>query len=228
MANKSIWKNIKSVFVVEDEQFVSNQSDNTQVSKKKAAKETGSASTQKTAPSAIPQTGKPTARFMEVLYSAMEKNNIDGFDYIEYKQSLQSLAKMPMDEQTRYQSAFAMAKTMGATPQLLIDTAAHYKNVLAKEENKFEKALAGQQEQKIGVKQQEIKGLEATIKNKADQIKKLTEEIQEHQAKSQKLVSEIQNAAAKVETTKNNFIASYTKLMVQINQDIENMKKYLK
>ena len=53
--------------------------------------------------------GKVSSKFMEILFKAMEDNNLDGFDYLEFKQSLKSLEKMPMDEQTRFKSAFAMA-----------------------------------------------------------------------------------------------------------------------
>ena len=74
----------------------------------------------------------------------MEKANIEGFDYLEYKQSLKSLAKMPMDERTRFQSAYAMAQTMGASVGHLIKTAQHYIDILAAEEKKFETALANQ------------------------------------------------------------------------------------
>ena len=74
--------------------------------------------------------GKVNDKFTEVLFSAMERDNQEGFDYLEFKQSLRSLEKMPMDEATRYQSALAMAKTLGANPVLLQQSAAHYLNVL--------------------------------------------------------------------------------------------------
>ena len=57
---------------------------------------------------------------------------MEGFDYLEYKQSLQSLEKMNMDNQTRYQSAFAMAQTMGAKAKNLIDSAQYYLKVMQK------------------------------------------------------------------------------------------------
>ena len=74
---------------------------------------------------------------MDVLAEALQNNNIDGVDYFEFRQSLLSLSKISMDEKTRYQSAFAMAQAMGATPKQLIETAEHYLNVLKNEEHKF-------------------------------------------------------------------------------------------
>ena len=227
----SVFKNIKSLFVVEDEELIK--------------KETGKSPTKNSAPSPRPKPtpapdspvmaesaagdpGQVNSKFTNVLFKAMEAADLEGFDYLEFKKSLQSLAKMPMDEATRYKSAFAMAQTMGVSPQKLIDSAMHYINVLKKEEDKFEKALAGQQSQQIGNKQQQIGQLDNLVKEKAEQIKKLTQEIEQHQAQSEKLKKEIQQRTVKIETTKNDFIASFNALVAQIHGDVENMKQYLK
>ena len=132
MADKSVWKNIKSVFVVEDEELVKKAS-NTKANQKTVPNKQ-SAVVQE---SSKGSPGKVTSKFVNVLLGAMEQANLDGFDYLEYKQSLNSLAKMPMDVKTRFQSAFAMAQTMGANPKKLMDSALHYINVLKKEEVKF-------------------------------------------------------------------------------------------
>lgn len=165
---------------------------------------------------------------MDVLLRSMEAANLEGFDYLEFKKSLQSLSKMPMDEATRFKSAFAMAQTMGVTPQKLVDSAGHYIKVLHREEQKFETALAAQQNSQIGDKIQQIKQLESVVKQKAEQIKKLTQEIEQHQAQGTKMKKEISERTVKIETTKNNFIASYNTLVSQIHADVESMKQHLK
>jgi chromosome segregation ATPase len=135
---------------------------------------------------------------------------------------------MPMDEKTRFQSAFAMAQTMGASPDKLVQTAQHYLDVLKNEENKFEKALASQQQKQIGSKEGQIAKLDEVIREKSEKIKELTQEIQQHQQEMKSLKDEIQDAVVKVETTKNDFHASYDVLIRQIAKDMENMKNYLK
>ena len=172
--------------------------------------------------------GKVTGKFSKILFEALEKNNLPGVDYLEYKQSLKSLEKMPMEEKVRFQSAFAMAEAMGATPQKLIESAGHYINILKGEEAKFEQALANQQSSQIKSRQEKLQSLEATIKQKADQIKKLTQDMEKHRSEMDKLQKEIGSATAKVETTKNNFIASYNALVAQLLADVDKMKKYLK
>lgn len=222
---RAMLKNLKSLFIVEEEGAKKKKSEpkkTTSSSTPSPTKEPGTPATTSGEP------GSVKTKFVEILFAAMERANLDGFDYLEYKQSLKSLEKMPMDEATRFQSAFAMAKTMGATPEKLLQTAQHYMDTLLQEEQKFEAALAKQQNEQIGSKEQRISQLEETVKAKAEQIKKLTQEMDAHQKEADKLQKEIATASAKVASTKNDFIASYQSLIQQISSDVENIKKYLK
>ena len=222
VSNITMWKNIKSLFVIEEEQPSSAKS---KAPSKSTAKTPAAKQHIPESPTGAP--GKVNKKFMEVLLKAMDSNNIEGFDYLEYKQSLNSLKDMPMDEKTRYQSAMAMAKTLGGSPEQIAQTAQHYIDVLKQEENKFEQALANQMKNQIESKQNEILKLEETIKTKAERIKALTAEIEGHQQKQKKLDGEIKKATAKVDSTKNDFIASFNSLVGQIQEDIDNIKQYL-
>jgi chromosome segregation ATPase len=220
-----MWKNIKSLFIVEEEGPAKGK----QVAKKEAAKPVRTANTTQNIPeSKEGEPGKVRAKFMEVLLKAMDANNLKGFDYLEYKQSLNSLKNMPMDEKTRYQSAMAMAKTMGGNPDMLTQTAQHYIDVLKNEEQKFEQALSNQIATQVDSKKQQIKKLEETIASKAAKIKELTQQIETHQKKQEVLGKEIKAASSKVASTKNDFIASYNSLVSQIQEDINNIQQYLK
>ena len=135
-------KNLKSLFFIEEEDPKKTATaKKKQVAAPKSTRQKAKDPSPAISPSPEGHPGKITGKFVDILFKAMEKNNIDGFDYLEYKQSLNSLKKMPMDEATRYQSAFAMAQTMGANPQMLATTAQHYIDVLRKEEEAFENAL---------------------------------------------------------------------------------------
>lgn len=158
----------------------------------------------------------------------MDRANLEGFDYLEFKKSLQSLQKMKMVEATAYQSAFVMAQTMGVTPAHLIKTAQHYLDALSQEEKKFGTALANQQNNKIGSKRQELQQLQKGLKDKEAKILQLQKEIKQDKVSSDKLEGSINNAVNNIENTKNDFVASYQNLVSQIGQDMDNMKKYLK
>ena len=223
-----MFKNLKSLFIDEDGEPTSKSSQKSkQTSPEKTNPNTANSPVN---PSISKQTapGKITDKFNNILLGAMEKNNIEGFDYLEYRQSLLSLRKMNMDEATRYKSAYAMAQTMGASPEHLIKTAQHYINVLQQEEAKFGDALKNQRNRQIGEREQKLKDLQQQIQQKAAEIQKLSKEIEQHQAQIKKVETEVAASSAKVETTKNNFIASYDAIVGQISMDVENMQKYLK
>lgn len=171
---------------------------------------------------------KVDEKFLAVLFDAISKKGKEGFDYLEYKQSLSSLAKLSMDEQTRYQSAFAVAQTMGATPSLLIDTANYYLGVLADEEKAFEETLKAQMQKQIGDREAQTKGIQEAIDDKIKQIERLNQEINTHKQQLQDIMSQINDSTKKIEVTKQNFHASYNQLVDQISNDIQKMKKYLK
>ncbi len=226
----AMFKKFKSLFVEEIEETQQAgvaKTESMPKAKSKPAKRTAAAPVTSGEADA-PRAGQVTDKFMKILFGAMDKANLDGFDYLEFKNSLQSLKKMQqMDEATRFQSAFAMAQTMGATPQNLTQTAQHYLNVLEKEEKKFEQALDGNMQKQIGTKQQEMKALATQINEKEKAIKKMMAEIESSKKKHAKLSNDVKKSSSKIENTKSDFIASYEAIRAQIVRDMDNIKKYL-
>lgn len=214
-------KKMKSVFIVEDETA--------------PAADTKQAETNNQAPAAQRQaapvveaaSGTVNNKFLEALAAALEKNNQEGFDYFEFRQALINLSKMPMDEQTRFQSAYAMAQTMGITAAKLAESAQHYLNVLATEQNKFAEAHAQQRAKLIGNREGEIKSLEAAILEKTEQINRLTHEIEAHKKQSEVIRKEISDSTIKIETTKADFEATFASVVNQLQNDLGKIKQYL-
>ncbi|MEO1516594.1 MAG: hypothetical protein AAFV95_16325 [Bacteroidota bacterium] len=171
--------------------------------------------------------GRVSQKFLNVLLGAMDKNNLEGFDYLEYRQSLQNLSKMAMDEATRYKSAFAAAQTMGATPQKLIDTAGHYLRILKEEENKFGQALANQRKRQIGGKEEQYKKMQQSIKDKRTRILQLQKEIEQHETQMATVKDAVQKATIKVSNTQNDFVTTYNSIVDKIKEDVQKMKQYL-
>lgn len=225
-----IFKNIKGLFIeeVEAPKIRKTSKETTQPVKKEKIQNTAPKTTvqRPTIPSSNAK-GQATQKFLDILFKAMEANNLEGLDYLEFKQSLQSLSKMPMDEETQFKSAFAMASSMGVTPDKLITTAKHYIDVLTKEEQKFETALQQQIDGRIGQQKQELAAMDKSIKEKSEQIKKLTQQITEIQQKAEKTRTAMNQASEKINVTKSNFVASYNQVRGQIEKDISKMKQYL-
>lgn len=224
---------LKKLFVLEDENSAKKPTQDSIADSKSVKDDTASGSPISSAPNIktskdyVSPSGKADAKFVDILLKAIEKNNLEGFDYLEYKSSLQGLDNMAMDEATRYKSAFVMAKTMNVTPDKLLDSAKHYVAVLNKEESKFLDALKNQRQRQVVGKEEELVNLQKEVEAKKAQIKQLEKEIAETEAAYDKIKDTINRNAAKVEKTNDSFMHAYKVVLGQIMTDVENMKKYL-
>jgi len=167
-------------------------------------------------------------RMMQRLVGAIESNNMEGFDYLEFKSSVKALSHLPLDEATRYQSAYATAAaTMGLTTDKLLKTANYYKGVLSKEKDKFKVVLENQVNEHILGREKERQNVEANIQQKHAQIAQLQQEIAQYQSQLEKLQGQIDDIQCKIEATKNDFIHAYQLINVNIDNDINKIKQYL-
>lgn len=229
----SMFKKLKSVFIVEDESAEETNS-GTSTAKPAPSVSSGSSNMSSVKPTAdkdnIGKTGsgtKPDNKFIDLLLKAIESNNMDGFDYLEFKQSLQSLSKIEPDEAKRFQSAYAMAQTMGLDKKKLFDSAQHYSNVLADEERKFADAFQKQKTAQVVEREQKVEILKKSIISKEEQIKQLQAEIINAKDELNNIEGMINESLAKVEATKDGFYASYNMVMNQITSDVERIKQYI-
>jgi chromosome segregation ATPase len=217
-------KNLKSLFIIEEEppkkSAAAKQPD------EKRPSSPPQASSQRPAPTPG-RPGRVTQQFTEILLKAMDRANLDKFDYLEFKNALNNLKKVEVDEGKRYRSAYALAQTMGATPEQLIETAEHYEAALSDEEKAFEKALAGQMERQVSSRVEKLSAIEQAIAEKEARIQQLQKEVEQHRQDITATQQEVDAAKAKMTATKQDFMASYQNLVRQIRTDVENIRKYL-
>lgn len=216
-------KKFKSVFVLEEENSAQTT---TPAAQKNTPEQTPAAPAVQARP--VSSDGRITDKFVQILLDALEKSNQQGFDYFEFRQALKNLEKMPMDEATRYRSAYAMAQAMNATPDKLVESAQYYLNVLAGEQSKFNEAHAQQRAKLIGNREEDVRNLEAMIQNKAEQIKQLTLQIEEHRKSSEQIRAEIGDSTVKIENTKADFEATFANVAGQIQGDVAKIQQHLK
>jgi len=224
-------KKLKSLFVVDDE---AGKSGGKAAGKSQAKSNSGTPAPGKAAQpkikvdtTPIPKgEGKPDEKFINRLLQALEEANMEGFDYLEYKQSLQSIDDMNMDEATMYKSSLAMAKTMGGTPEKLISSAQHYIGVLEKEEKKFQNALTNQQQRVVSGRQETIAKMEASIDTKQKRIEELKAEIIKEKEALDQTKKAAENDASKIHLTKTGFYAAYHIVVDQIKADLEKMQQH--
>ena len=164
---------------------------------------------------------------VDFLTKALEKSNLPGFDYIEFKQSLDALSKLNIEEEMAFKSAFATASTVGLTKTKLLETAEHYKKVLANEKAQFDSALHKQVQQKVAGKEGEVKKLKDQIVKHQEKIQQLQDQLAKFQKTIDGADAQIDAARKKIESTREGFERTHQSILNQIDKDIENIKKYL-
>ena len=152
---------LKALFIVQDE----SSSNSKEVTNLKPEKENVASSDDK---------NSVNDKIMTELLSALNDNNQDGFDYIEFKNAVKELKSMEMDEKTRYVSAFTTAKTLGVTVPKLINSIAAYLKVLQVEQEKFNESL-NNNTSNLSLSQK--REYSSSITTKKEEIKRLTLEI---------------------------------------------------
>lgn len=222
-------KKIKSIFIVEDEKSPvhppspaaqGDEEDNRMKEAVDIRVSSGKAGS--------PQETGTGNRFLNVLAEAIEKNNQQGFDYLEFRQALVNLSKLSMDESTRYKSAYAAAQAMGVSPSFLISSAKAYLAILEGESKKFSIAEQNQRTRVVEERKNELEQISGEIRKKQETITKLQDEVEQLTKKLEEKKNEARAMSGKLEQTKVEFESAYKSLFGQISQDIQKMDQYLK
>lgn len=161
------------------------------------------------------------------LTEALLRNNLKGFDYLEFRASLRVLANLNMDNAQIFQSAFATASVIGLTKDHLVSSAEHYKTILQKEKNAFDGALQNQINQHVVAQNKEIALLEEQTAAFKNQIADLKAKISQNEAQVEGKRVQIKEADAKINATKQNFEHTLQAIEGEINRDIDSINLYL-
>ncbi len=236
------WKNIKSLFVVDDGSDTDKQKIDAPKSQKQNEKEeegnsiikAGTKNVEKketsiSAPSnAKAEKGQVKEQFVNHLLKAIEANDMEGIDYLEFKNTLQSFKKMPMDESLRFQSALTAVKTMGASEKKILDSADFYLGILAKEEAGFKAAVERGRKQKVDGQLSHVEQLKASRKEKVALIEKMKQEIEQMTKEINSASEKVMEDQIKIDNKRNHFYASYEFVVNQIKNDIAQLKTHTK
>lgn len=220
-------KKIKSIFVVEDASAPKDSSGASEDIKTDMKGAAGEIDLTIPAPNHVPESSGEN-RFLSILAQAIEKNNQQGFDYFEFRQSLINLSKLNMDEMTKYKSAYAAAQAMGVSPAALVESAKFYLGLLNDEGKKFSIAEQNQRTKVVEDRKNELTQIAAEIQKKQEMIIQLQAEVEKLNKILEDKKQDAANMAGKLEHTKNEFETAMKSIAGKISEDIEKMNQYLK
>ena len=172
--------------------------------------------------------GQPDPEMAQIIQEAIEKANLPGFDYIEFRDSLVRMAGVPMTEEQKFQAVFATAQSMGVTKQVLLDAVDHYLKVVAVQATEFESYVNGVESQQVTVKEKSVADLTTTIEGEAAEINRLTMSIQEHRKQQDAINLEIVQAKQDIQNKRSAFEATRAAIANNLTSDRTKIESYLK
>lgn len=169
----------------------------------------------------------PDNRFANVLMKALEKKNLDGFDYLEFKQSVERLTDTGMDLDTAINSTFITGSSVGLTKDKLVKTARYYAEVLQDEKAQFMRSLEKHLADNVDNKAKQTGELKKKIANWEAKIEQLQEQVAKARAQIDSTDSDITAAREKAEANQEGFEEALTVIRQTIEKDIEDINRIL-
>lgn len=208
----SFFKKLKSLFIIEDQMKTSGD---------------GQAKQKQDTDQNVSE--EETQKFLDILIAAIEKNNIEGFDYLEFMQSIDNIKDQAIteDESKIYQTAFSIANTLGIDKAKLLESGRYYLGVLEKERSHFNDALNNNAKRKLKQKLTELKDAEQSNNDYIVQMEALKAKIQKKELEINALKEELMEADGKIKSVMSGFSKAHEAMKNKINTDLEKMEKYL-
>lgn len=166
-------------------------------------------------------------RMVNFILKAIKDHVDQGMDYIKFKQAVQNLVAMNMDESTSVKSAFATASTMGMTKENLIKSIQSYQVIVDKERDKFIETLKVQIANQIEQPKNEIENYKTSISEIERKIINLQKEIEAYQMKIQIKEGEIESSNEKIEKTREDFLEVYEAFTKNLSADKDHYSNLL-
>jgi hypothetical protein len=174
-------------------------------------------------------TGQIDKKFVEHFVNLLEKANLPGPDYFEYKQALQSMEGLGLGEEKQFQAAWASFKAMGGAKDtaILKTSAEQYLGILGKDRDSFLKDVEKAVKERVGSLQDEHKKLEDANAAYAQQIIDLQKKIDDNKNRLGQISGEVSEQTAKINANKDSFEVTYVSFVNQIQSDLAKINQYL-
>ncbi len=169
-------------------------------------------------------------KFVDHFVELLEKANLPGPDYFEYKQALQSMEGLSLGEEKQFQAAWASFKAMGGIKDtsILKTSADQYLGILDKDRSSFLKDVDLAIKDRVGSLNDELKKLEDNNAAFTKQIAELQTKIDANKNRLGQIAGEISEQSAKINANKDSFEVTYGSFVEQIKSDINKINQYLK
>lgn len=174
--------------------------------------------------------GSVDTKFVDHFAGVLEKANVQGPDYFEFREMLRNLAELGLAEDKRFQAAWASFKTLAGKPDvaMLTNTANQYLTALGQDRESFLKSVDKALAERVGGLQNEQKQLQTENESLQKQIAEIEKRMATNNERLGKINGEISEQSLKLTQNRNNFEATYASFIEQIKSDVAKIQSYLK
>jgi hypothetical protein len=175
---------------------------------------------------ATPKTTELDKGIYAQLIKVLNDNNMDGYDYFEFRGSLENMRAVVSAEGDRFRAAFAAVSSIVSIDRL-ISSAEFYLSKLAEKKTEFDGYVQQVVDAKVIAKEAEVENIKKMIAEKLQVINKTNEDINKLQEVSIVKQNDAVAERAKIETVRNNFNATFGKVIADIESDKAKIGSYL-
>lgn len=159
-------------------------------------------------------------KFLDMLWSVIEQNNMPGQDYFEFKQAIESMSSLPIDERNKFLTTFTIFQSQGCKKESLTTSVDNYINVIKSELSNFNSEFENQKHQKVTSRLEKVEETKKKVQRLNEEIVELNNFIlSETQAAQQEEMS--------LRMTANNFETSAQKIISVLESDKNKINTYI-
>jgi len=181
-------------------------------------------------PAPIPMS-MPMGGFNQEIYdkimTVLDKNNIDGFDYYEFKQSIANSSAMPLPEPDKFRTIFAMAQPFGVSKDKLLSSIDFYLSKLDEHKAGFQGYIQSLRDQEVVAREQKQALNQQQIQQKSDMIRQLTDEINLLTQDNATLATEVYTQTSQINAKEQSFSTTFEVVVKQLNDDKGKIDTYI-
>ena len=164
--------------------------------------------------------GIPDEKFVTLLWEAITQHNISGQDYFEFKQAIDAMASLSIDEKSKFLTTFTIFSAQGCKKETLLSSIDTYINVIKKEQANFMAEFDSQLKEKVKDKQIQIEA----AKKKVEELNKEIMDVNNFILTSSQ---EAQQEELKLQMTSANFNKSAEKVLAALEADKNKLITYI-
>jgi hypothetical protein len=159
-------------------------------------------------------------KYVDLLESVIEQNNIPGQDYFEFKQATENMKAIVMDEKTKFQTVYQILSLQGCKKDVLISSIDTYIKVIQKEKANFDAEMKSAYDQKVQAKL-------AEAEKAKKELEAITKKVTELNNTIIALSQAAQQEEMQIRATESNFKASAELIVNEMVADKEKINLYI-